>query len=162
MAAEGLSGLVPYAINFSLVFGAIGYFGRAPLRKFVYQRHERQRDLVDAAAAAKKNAEKRFIEVQDNLKRLTEDGRKILQEAEQEAKAEALQILKRADAEVARLEKDAERIIANEEEQQANALRGHMLEMALASAETKLRSGMKKEDHSAIIRVAKRKLEAEA
>ena len=162
MAAEGLSGLIPYAVNFSVVFGAAVYFGRAPLRKLVYQRHEHRRDLIDAAAAAKKSAEKRFLEVQESMKRLTEDGRRILLEAEADARSEAEQILKRADSEVTRLAKDAERILVNEEEQQAHSIREQVLDMALERAEKNLRTGMKREDHGAIIKAAKRKLEAEA
>lgn len=160
MAAE-FSGLIPYAVNFSIVIGAALFYGRAPIKKFVYQRHERQRDLIDSAAAAKKNAEKRFLEIQENLRSLGDESRRLLAEAEADAKAEAQTIEKRADADVARVKKDVERILAGEVEQREAGMRKLVVDLAADKATKMLRGQMKKEDHSAILRVAKRSIEAE-
>lgn len=160
MAADGLSGLIPYAFNFSIIAGAAAYFGRAPIRKLVYQRHERMKDLVESATKAKKGAEKRFLEVQTKLQKITEESRKLLQEAEADAKSEAAQLLARADHEVARLRTDTDRILKNEEEHRSTDLRNNMINQAIVAAEASLRKNLKKEDHTAIIRRAKSRLES--
>jgi F-type H+-transporting ATPase subunit b len=160
MAASGLSDLVPYAINFSIVASAAVYFGREPVRKFVYQRHERMKDLIESASRAKKVAEKRYLEVQNKLQTITDESRKILSEAEQDAKTEASLLLSRADQEVGRLNTDTDRILRNEEESRANKLRNNMINLAIASAEQSLRKNLKKEDHSAIISRAKSRLDS--
>lgn len=162
MAAEGLSGLVPYAVNFSIVAGAYFYFGRKHLHKYLYQRHERQKDLVESAVKAKRLAESRFLEIQEKLKTLNEQVKAIDTELEQEALREVQQIRERTVQDTARIKTDSERIIRNEEEQLAQKLRAEVISLAVAKAETSLQSVMKTEDHRAIIKTARKRIEAEA
>lgn len=160
MAASGFAGLVPYAINFSIVAGAAIYFGREPLRKFVFQRHERFKDLVESAAKAQEAAEKRFAEVMKSIEGVDSEVSQLLKEAEVEAKSEAQEVLQRAQADADRLAVDSDRTIERERSAQLQKIKRTIILKSLTDAEAKLRKGMNPEVHTQMLKVAKAQIEA--
>ncbi len=162
MAASGLSGLIPYAINFSIVAGSFIYFGRKPLAKFVFQRHQRLKDQVESAEVAKKEATKRFEEVMKSLENSEKEIELLLAETEKDAKSEALEILTRAESDAEKLKSDAERILEHEKTAQLSAMKQKLIVSAVGKAKDTLQKGMNDEVHTKMLNVAKSQLEANA
>ena len=161
MAADGFSGLIPYAVNFSIVAGAAIYYGRKPFSKYVYQRHVTQKNLVESAHEEKKQAEERFKVVQASLSNFDNEAQEISSASQKSAESEATRILEKAKAESLRLDDDAKRIVSNERKQQEGLVRSEILDLALEKTEKDLRSGMSKDQHSALIQHGRSTIEAE-
>lgn len=162
MAATGIEGLLPYAINFSIVAGSALYFGRKPLAKFVYQRHERMKDLLESAAAAQEEAKKRFEAVMKSIENSDNEVSAILKETEADARAEAAAIEAKAQADADKVLSDAEKIVEHERHGQMNELKQKVIFKALTQAEVNLRKGINEDVHTQMLKAAKTQIEANA
>lgn len=162
MAATGLAGIIPYAINFSIVAGSAIYFGRKPLAKFVFQRHERIKDLVESAANAQKEAKKRFEEIMKSIEGSSKEVEILLSESEEDAKAEAKAIVEKAEADAAKVKADAEKIVEYERNGQLEILKQKVIYQALQQAENSLRKDMNDDVHTKMLKAAKTQIEANA
>jgi F0F1-type ATP synthase membrane subunit b/b' len=125
------SPLIPYFINFAIVIALLVWMLRAPFRKYVYQRHERMRDAVEAAAIAHRKAS---------------DAATVDQEKKD--------ILDKAQAEALRVGRETERLAGAELEAAGDRVKGQFLDLVVREAEETLKRSLKKEDHSAIIQRA--------
>ncbi len=158
MAAE-FQPLVPYFVNFAIVVAMVFFMARKPLRKFVYQRHERMRDAIEAAAVAHKKAAGRAEEAKRALTGLAGDERSILEREAASAEVEKKEILEKADAEARRVLREAERLAAVEQEEASDRVKGQFLDLVIGETESTLRRSLKKDDHSAILKRAQTSIE---
>lgn len=161
MAVHSVKELLPYAVNFTAVAGLVYYIARKPLQKMAYQRHEHQKDKMDAAKEAEDIAKARFNSIEDRLKKFDENAKVYLDQARVEAEREARQIEEKGMQEAERIRQDSLRIVANEEQEAGRRLQKHVTDLAISQTETMLKENMKDEDHQNLIKEASSKLEAE-
>ncbi|MGZ3650749.1 MAG: F0F1 ATP synthase subunit B family protein [Bdellovibrionota bacterium] len=151
--------LIPYFVNFSIVVAILVYWGRAPLRKFVYQRHERMRDAVESAARAHSKATARASAANSALAAVkTEEGAVLAREAAN-AEQEKKEIIEKAKAEAQRVAREAERLAGVEQEEASERVKGQFVDLVVRETEESLKRGLKKDDHSAIIKRAQNSIE---
>lgn len=151
--------LVPYFINFSIVIGLIVYMGRKPLRKHVYQRHERMRDAFEAAAIAHKKAATRASAAEGALRGLAAEEGALLNSELRAAELEKKEIIEKGQVEAQRILKEADRLANVEQDEATERVKGQYLELVIADAEATLKRSLKKDDHSAILKRAQNSIE---
>ncbi len=151
--------LIPYAINFSIVIVLCVIMFRKPLQKFVYQRHERMRDAVESAAIAHQKASARAEAAKRSLAGISAEERTILSKEAAGADLEKKEILAKAQAEAQRVGREAERLANVEQEEATDRVKGAFLDLVVHATENSLRSGLKKDDHSAILKRAQNSIE---
>lgn len=151
--------LIPYFVNFSIVVALLFVMGRKPLRKFVYQRHERMRDAFEAAAIAHKKAAARADSAARALKGLSAEEGALLRAESESLEREKREILDKAQAEAARVLKEAERLAAVEQDEASDRVKGQFLSLVIRETEDTLKRSLKKDDHSAILKRAQNSIE---
>ena len=154
MAGSEISSIIPYAVNFSIVVAIGVYYGCNPLRKFIYQRHERQKDLLEFAAKEKEESKKRIEKMQALLSKLPEEKKRIFEETRRLNELEIKSILDKPEKEKNRLNKDIEEAIRNEKLQTRKALRNQFVDKIVKTTESKIKLGMKEVDHRALVSMA--------
>ncbi len=159
MAASGLHGMLPYAVNFSIVVTLVVVGARKPLKKFVFQRHGRIKDFVEDSARAHKRAVERAESAKRALSQLDVESRRIKDAELDSAKREAAEILSKAEDEAARVRKEAEMIMAAESTDQDEKVKEEFLNRVIARAESKLQGGLRSDDHAQIVRRARSSIE---
>jgi F-type H+-transporting ATPase subunit b len=151
--------LIPYFINFAIVIALCVFMGRKPLRKFVYQRHERMRDAVESAAVAHQKASARAEAAKRALAAATQEEKSILQKEASSTELEKKEILDKAAAEAQRVSREAERLAGVEHEEASEKVKGAFLDLVVRETEESLKRGLKKDDHSAILKRAQNSIE---
>lgn len=159
MAAKNIQDVVPYAVNFSVVVVFLAVMLRKPLRKFVYQRHERMKDSFEAAAMAHQKASSRASQARRALEGAVAEEDSILSRERQFAEQEKKEIQQKTDHESSRLLAEAERMAANEQDEALGSVKEKFLDMVVRETEDALRKGLKKDDHSAILKRAQNSIE---
>jgi len=159
MAIKTMQEVVPYAANFGVVVVILTAVLRKPTRKFIYQRHERMKDAVESAAVAHRKAEDRVNAARKAMEGLKQEESALLQREAAHAEAEKAEILEKAKLEAQRLLQEAERLAQVEQEDASDRVKGQFLELVVREAEESLRRGLKKDDHSAILRNAQKSIE---
>ena len=157
--AEELEPIVPYFINFAITIAILVWMLRAPFRKFLYQRHERVRDSVNAAALAYEEANRHAEAAKRALSLVASDEREFFARDNATTEQEKKEIIKKAQAEALRVAREAERLSGAELDAAADRLRDQFLDLVVQEAESSLRRGLKKEDHSAIVKRAQMSIE---
>jgi|GEM_PF-5116523 len=159
MLAPEFRELVPYFVNFTIVVVICFMAGKKPLRKFVYQRHERMRDAIEAAAIAHRKAATRAEEARRMVVGLPgEEGALLAREAAG-AELEKKEILEKGQVEAARVLKEADRLASVEQEEASERVKGQFLDLVIAETESTLKRSLKKDDHSAILKRAQNSIE---
>ncbi len=154
-----IQGLLPYFVNFAIVIVLLVLMTRKSLRKFVYQRHERMRDSFASAAMAHKGATDRAESAKRSLAAIQSEESALLQEEVMAANQEAREILEKADAEVRRVVKETDRLVGVEQDEASSGVRGQFLALVVRETEENLRRGLKKDDHTAILKRAQMSIE---
>ena len=151
--------LVPYFINFVIVLAMLAMIIKKPLRRYIYQRHERIRDVVEGAQIAHSRAKEKHEAAQKVLANVDEDAAAIFQSEASAVEAEKSEIISKARAEALRLAREAERLSGAEADDALARVKREFLELVVREAEGRLKSGLKRDDHSAILKRAKNSIE---
>lgn len=151
--------LVPYFVNFAIVVVMVFMIARKPLRKFVYQRHERMRDAIEAAAVAHRTAAARAEQARRSVGALASEEAAILQREAASAETEKKEIMEKGQAEAQRVLNEAERLAAVEHEEATERVKGQFLDLVIKETEDNLKRSLKKDDHSAILKRAQNSIE---
>ena len=151
--------LIPYFVNFAVVVVMIFLIARKPLRKFVYQRHERMRDAIEAAAVAHRKAASRAEQAKRAVASLSSEEAAILQREAASAETEKKEIMDKAQAETQRVLKEADRLAAVEHDEASERVKGQFLDLVIRETEDTLKRSLKKDDHSAILKRAQNSIE---
>jgi F-type H+-transporting ATPase subunit b len=151
--------LIPYFINFAIVIVLCVVMFRKPIRKFVYQRHERMRDAVESASIAHRKASERAEAARKAMAAIGEEERALLAREAASAELERKEILEKAQAEAQRVAREAERLAGVEQEEASERVKGAFLDLVVRETEDSLRRGLKKDDHSAILKRAQNSIE---
>jgi F0F1-type ATP synthase membrane subunit b/b' len=159
MAIKTMQEVVPYAVNFSVVVVILAAVLRKPTRKFIYQRHERMKDAVESAAIAHRKAEDRVKAARQAMERVKQEEAALLQREASHSEAEKAIILEKTKQETQRLSLEADRLAQVEQEEASDRVKGQFLELVVKEAEESLRRGLKKDDHSALLKNAQKSIE---
>jgi F0F1-type ATP synthase membrane subunit b/b' len=159
VTAQELHGLFPYFVNFAITVIAVYVFAKKPLRKHLYQRHERMRDSFESAAGAFQKAKNRIALAESAMSKLTAEERDLLAREAETAKKEKHELLEKAKAESQRVLAEAERLASVEQDESSERVKSQFLDLVVKEAELSLRRGLKKDDHSAILKRAQNSIE---
>jgi F-type H+-transporting ATPase subunit b len=159
MAVKNIQDVAPYAANFSLVVVFLAVMLRKPLRKFLYQRHERTKDAVESAAIAFDKARARAEQARAQLAKVAAEEAGLLQRERSQAEVERAEILAKAASEARRVSAESARLAQVEQEEASDRVKDQFLELIVAEAEERLKRGLKKDDHSAILKRAQSSIE---
>lgn len=99
-------------LNLAVLFGAIYYFTREPIKKFFVERREGIQDDLARAERAKAEAERQLQEMQAKMSQLDEELAALRTQAEAEAEAERVRIVDQAEVEAQKIVETAEREIS--------------------------------------------------
>lgn len=154
-----IQALIPYFVNFGIVLALIVFMSRKPLRKMVYQRHERMKDAIEAAAIAHQKAKTRAEAAQRALNSVAGEESALLAREAAAIEQEKREILEKANAEVIRLGREADRLASVEQDEASEQVKAKFLDQVVSETEQSLKRGLKKDDHSAIIRRAQNSIE---
>jgi F-type H+-transporting ATPase subunit b len=159
MAASGLRDVIPYAINFSTVVVILAVVTRKPLKKFLYQRHERMKDAVEGAAIAHQKALARVTAARKKVESAAAEEQQIVAKEKQQTEIEKKEILENAKTESQRMLGEADRLAAFEQEEASEKVKEQFLQMVVRETENSLKNGLKKDDHHAILKRAQDSIE---
>jgi F0F1-type ATP synthase membrane subunit b/b' len=159
MAIKTMQEVVPYAVNFGVVVVILAAVIRKPARKFIYQRHERMKDAVESAAIAHRKAEDRVIAARQAMERVGREEAALLQREAAYSESERAGIVEKSKQEAQRLALEADRLALAEQEDASDRVRGQFLDLVVREAEESLRRGLKKDDHSALLKNAQKSIE---
>lgn len=152
----------PYFVNFSITIVILVFMLRQPLRRYVYQRHERMKDAVESAARAHEKAIRRSEAAKGALHAAGAEEQKLTASERAQAENEKAEIIQKSRAEAERLGKEADRLAAAEREEAFEKVKTEFLNSVIQGTEQKLKQGLKKDDHIAIIKRAQNSIEVEA
>ncbi len=159
MAAQGMQGVIPYAVNFSVVVAFLAVVLRKPLKKYIYQRHEHMKDAVESATLAYRKAGDRHASAKSALERIAEEERGYLAKERLQNEREKKEILEKAKAEAQRLLREADRLSGVEQDEASERVKQQFLDLVVKETEESLRKGLKQADHSAIFKRAQTSIE---
>jgi F-type H+-transporting ATPase subunit b len=151
--------IIPYAVNFAIVVALLFVMVRKPLRKHMYQRHERMRDSFESAAVAHKKAAARAEEAARKLAGLSGEEQGVLRRESSLAEQEKKEILEKAQAESQRILKEADRLASVEQDEASERVKEQFLDLVIHETEENLKRSLKKDDHSAILKRAQNSIE---
>jgi F-type H+-transporting ATPase subunit b len=154
--------VIPYFVNFAITIGLLVMMVRKPLRRYVYQRHSHMKDSVEAAARAHEQALARNGAAKAALSAAGAEEQSLAATERKQAEQEKGEILEKARQEAERLAREAERMAANEQDEALEKVKAQFLNSVVQGAEQKLKQGLKKDDHLAIIKRAQNSIEVEA
>jgi F-type H+-transporting ATPase subunit b len=159
MAIHSMREVIPYAANFSIVVVMLALLLKKPLRKFLYQRHERMKDALESAAIAHKKAAARAEAARRSVQRLAQEEAAILDRERRGAEVERKELLQKAQEESDMVLREADRLSQVEQEDASERVKDRFLELVVRETEDSLRRGLKKDDHSAILKRAQNSIE---
>lgn len=159
MAAQGAQVVIPYAVNFSIVIVILAVATKKPLRKYLYQRHERMKDAFEAAKIAFAKSEARHSAAKQAVDSLSAETSSIEAREKQFADQERASILSKAKEESQRIAAEVERLAQVEQEESSERVKNQFLDLVIRDTEEALKKGLKKDDHSAIVKRAQNSIE---
>jgi len=159
MAVKTIQEVAPYAVNFSIVVVFLAVILRKPARKFLYQRHERMKDAVESAAIAHQKAAQRVDAAKLAMSQARSEEAALLEKERQHALLEKKEILEKAKIEAERVIQEAERLAQVEQEEASDRVKDQFLQRVVEGAEESLVRGLKRDDHSAILKRAQSSIE---
>lgn len=137
-------------LNFALVFGALAYFARKPLRRYFADRRRAIQAAIEESRKLHQRASQQLDEINQRLARLGEETHAMRQQAAADAAAEQRRISETA-------AREAERILATARAEMDSVLRAGRLELkaytarlAATLAERKIRGQLTPETHAAL------------
>ncbi len=138
--------------NFLILFGILGFALRQPLSDAIKNRASLIRKELTETARARDEARQRFDELNARLGAFEDEVQRLRADAETDAKAEERKLIERANAEAARLTKNAERNIRDELVRARVALQEDAVSLAVKLAEQTLKSQVQSEDQRRLAR----------
>jgi F-type H+-transporting ATPase subunit b len=155
----GIGSLLPYVVNSAVTVLILYAILRKPFRKFMYQRHEHMKDAVEAAQIAHNKAVARIAAAKQAIGRAAVEEKELLEKEKRQAEQERQEILLKAEQESRRVLAEADRLAQVEAEEASERVKEQFLDMVLRETEDSLRKGLKKDDHSAILKRAQNSIE---
>lgn len=147
-----IKNLIWWAINFFLLLVILYKFAREPFMNLFKSRQESIINQYNQLLQKKKEAEAKYIELQEKIKNLEKEAQEIYQNYVEQGMKEKERIIEEANAQAERIKQQAELYIAQEIEKAKAQLREEIAELSLALAEELLKKNITPEDHKNILK----------
>ena len=134
------------AINVSIVFGALLYFAKQPIKEFFSGKREAFVQASEKATSVKKKAEQDHLEIKVQLTKLESTADESVARARAEAADLRLALISEAEALSEKMKKDAENAAKLEVERAKISLRRQLIEDSLAQARKQMVAEVSAED----------------
>jgi F-type H+-transporting ATPase subunit b len=138
-------------LNLLLLFAALVYFARKPIRDYFAGRRRKVQDDLHSAAELRREAELRYAKWQRKLIDLTEELEQIRAASRERAEAERENIIADANATAERIQSDALAAIDQELRRSRDLLRDEAADLAIGLAENLLRDRVTAEDRERLV-----------
>jgi F-type H+-transporting ATPase subunit b len=138
-------------VNFLLLFGALGYLLRKPVKALLIKRTADVGETIQAAAAGRTAAEVKAEESQAKLAGLEGEVRDLKAAAEEEGKRETARIARAAAAEAERLKKFTRQELDEQARRGVGELKSYAASRAAEIARERIRRRLTPEAHAALI-----------
>jgi len=159
VAQQDVREVLPYTVNFSIVVVILVALLRKPLRKFLYQRHERMKDAFECAGLAFKRSQDRHAAAKKAIEQLAQEESRLASEMKQVTEQERSAILTKANEEASRIRAEVERLIQVEQDEANERVKTQFVDLVVKNTEEALQKSLKKDDHSAILKRAQTSIE---
>lgn len=140
-----------YIIDFLVLVGILWYFGKGPMQKFLASRRDKVKSEMDGAAEQRAEAQARFDRYNQLLEELPEEKARLLAEFARDGERERQRIKGEAEADAAKVARDATRAIAQEAAKLREHLEAEVAERALTLAEEKIRQRLNPMVHRQLV-----------
>lgn len=137
-------------LNFVLVFGALGYFLRKPLKQVFADQRAAIRGAIEEARQARATSQQRLAEVEARLARLEQEVEGLRKEAGVNAAAEKQRIQEAARREADRILATTRAEIDSSTRAARLELRAYSARLAVSLAEQRLRQQLTPDLHAAL------------
>ncbi len=159
-AEEGGHGITPtqiknliwWTVNFLLLLLILYKVLRKPLLNFLQSRREKIEQEYEELIRKKREAEAQYIELQEKLKNMEEEAKRILQVYLEQGQKEKERIIAEAELQAKRLKEQAELYIKHQIEKAKEDLRKEMALEVINLVEEKMRKMLNYEDQLRIVR----------
>lgn len=130
-----LKEFVFYLLNFIILIGILGKFLYRPFINMLETRRQTIKEAFDSAEATNKRADEKLAKYEKRIANVEEEGREIIREATDKAKAKAAGIIDEANAQADDIVKKARLEMEREKESALADMRDQISELALMMAE---------------------------
>ncbi|MBX2988125.1 MAG: ATP synthase F0 subunit B [Bdellovibrionaceae bacterium] len=134
--------------NLTILFGALIYFLRQPVKDFFRQRQAGFVEASQKSQAARQEAEKQYLELKHKIERLESTRAETLARAEAEAADLRRHMLKEADEMASRIRHEAQVTAQIEVQRARQDLRESFIDDSIAAARQVLAKDIGSQDHS--------------
>ncbi len=149
---EQIMNLIWFTMNFIALVAILYKYGRKPIGDMFRQRRENILKQYNELLEKKKEAEARYIELQEKLKNLEKEAKEIYENYVEQGMKEKERIIKEAEAQAERIKQQAELYIQQEVEKATAMLREEIAEASVKLAEEILRKNITEDDQKKIIK----------
>lgn len=153
--------LLPYAVNFSIVIALLMVLTRNPLKKFLFQRHERIQDQVLSSEKQFQAAKLKNDSLQAQKSALQNEFKALEAREKEAAEASTKKLLASANEESRRIESESKRLAVNEAEDSGAKMKQEFVDEIIHRTEAALLNGLGNDAHSGVLARAKNSMEAE-
>lgn len=138
-------------VNLFILFGAIYYVSRAPLKNFLENRRRTLQLEIREARESKERAESSLKEMQERMSRLQEELQELKAEAQRESELERRRLLADAERDAGKVVEAARREISGMTQAAVQELKDYAAELSVRLAEEKIRGEMTDEDNRRLV-----------
>lgn len=126
---------VYYLINFILLIWILGHFLYKPFLNTLETRRRTIKEAFDSAEATNKRADEKLAKYEKQIANVEEEGREIIREASEQAKAKAAGIIDDANEQASEIVRKARIEMEREKESALADMRDQISDLALMMAE---------------------------
>lgn len=152
VTSSQIRNLIWWTVNFLLLLVILYKFGRQPFLNLFKTRQENIVNQYNQLLEKKKEAEAKYIELQEKIKNLEKEAQEVYQNYVEQGMKEKERIIAEAQAQAERIKQQAELYIAQEISKAKASLREEIAELSLALAEELLKKNITPEDQKKILK----------
>jgi len=145
------SEVLPQIVNFVVMVGFLGGFGRKPFQTFLTARSEEIKKSIEEAEKESKEITARFEKAQENVSHQEEHAKKLREDAKATLARHREKTLEAAKAESVRIIKDGELLGQGELHKKKEALQREICERSVSLAEKYLSDHLEGKDNEKLV-----------
>jgi ATP synthase F0 subunit b len=143
--------VLPQVVNFTVMVGFLGFFGRKPFKTFLAARSEEIKKLIDEAEKESKDVIAQFTKAQENSTHQEAHARQLREDAKATLERHREKTLEAAKSESTRIVKDGELLGQGELQKKKEALQKEICERRVTLAEKYLSDQLEGKDKEKLV-----------
>ncbi len=156
---EQINNFIWWLVNFLILVAILYKFGKDPIVNIFRSRREAILNEYEDLMAKKREAERRYAELQEKLKGLEAEAQRLLESFREQGEHEAQRIIEEARKNAERIKQQAELYIQQEVARARAELQREVAELAVRMAEEILRKNITPEDQKRLFKEFVEKIE---